>query len=260
MYFGGSSDVRGRNPQDKIRDLFGGETRLIDATLAGFRGAPFGEDLPDTHESIGILKTDRRYRVALPVLAGVVELDDLRVLSDRQLRRALAFHFTTFTEHARNRGRRLIQVNSTVSAEVLVQCTKAKMRAGTYDGTIGYELAVGEYVALASLVVLPVLRSFSVRCAQPEAMTMLNELFIAAFLHADRATFLALVAEIWTGRSRVRTSDGTDARRPVRSRYGRRARKALCGTDIEQLASTAGRRARPPAGDPTRCHVPTSHR
>ena len=195
MYFGGYSDVTGQNPQDRLRDLFCDEPRLIDATLAGFRGAPFRGDIHSAREIVGLLKTGGRSRFALPVLAGIDELDDLRELSDRQLRQALAFHFTTFTEYARNRGRRLVEVNTSVAADILVQCTTAKMRVGTYDDMIGYELAVGEYVALASPVVLPVLRSFSVRRAQPEAMTMLDELFIAALLHAERATFLELVAE-----------------------------------------------------------------
>ena len=69
------------------------------------------------------------------------------------------------------------------------------MDTGTYDDTVGYELAVGEYVALASLVVLPLLRSFSVRRAHPKAMAMLDELFISALCHVDRATFVALIAK-----------------------------------------------------------------
>ena len=69
------------------------------------------------------------------------------------------------------------------------------MGAGKYDSTVGYELAVGEYVNLAGMVVLPLLRTFPVRRAQPEAMAMLDELFVAALLHADRVTFLALAAE-----------------------------------------------------------------
>ena len=167
VYYGEYSDVRGRNPRDRLGDLFGSETLLIGASLAGLRGAPFRGDIPGTPKIVRLLKTGGRYRFALPVLAGVDELDDLVTLSDRQLRQALAFHFTTFTEHARNRGRRLINVNLAVAAEVLVQCTTAKMRAGIYDDKIGYELAFRDYVALASQVVLPLLRSFSVRHATP---------------------------------------------------------------------------------------------
>ena len=194
VYFGGSSDIRGNAPHDRLRDLFGAETCLIDATLAGFRGAPFRSDMPEPHEIIGLLKTGRRYRAARPVLAGVDELAALRNLTDRQLRRALAFHFGTFTDDAKSRGRRLLETDPAAAAEVLVQCTTAKMRGGTYEHTVGYELAVGEYVALAGRAVLPLLRTFPVRCANPKAMTMLDELFVAALLHADRATFLALAA------------------------------------------------------------------
>ena len=195
VYFGGSSDVRGHSPPDRLRDLFGDEPQLIDATLAGFRGAPFREDMPSTHEIVGLLKTGRRYVIALPVLAGIEELDDLQDLSDRQLRQALAFHFTTFTEHAQDRGQRLIEVNPAIAAEVLVQCTTAQIRNGTFDDTVGFKLADGEYTALASLVVLPVLRSFPVRRSQPKAVEMLDELFNAALRHVARATFVALIAE-----------------------------------------------------------------
>ena len=195
VYFGVSSDVRAHNPQGRIKELFGDETHLIDATFDGLRGAPFREDVPDQHEIIDLLKTDKQYLLALPVLAGIDELDDLRELGERQLRQALAFHFTTFTEHARDRGRRLISVNTAVAADVLAQCTAAKMRTGTYDDTVGYELAVGECVALASLVVLPLLRSFSVRRAESKAMAMLDELFIAALCHVDRAAVVALIAK-----------------------------------------------------------------
>ena len=194
VYFGWSSDVGGRNPRDRLRNLLDGDARLIDATLAGFRGAPFREDVPDAGGVVGLL-TGRRYRVALPVLAGIDELGDLRELSTRQLRQALAFHFTTFTEHAANRGRRLIESDTAAAAEVFVQSTRAKHLVGNYEHVIGYQLAHGDYVSLARLAVLPLLRSFPVRCAQSEAMRMLDELFIAAFVHMDRASFLTLVAE-----------------------------------------------------------------
>ena len=194
VYFGGSSDVRGHSPHDRLRDLFGDDPRLIDATLAGFRGAPFRGDIPRIREIVGLLKTGRQYRVALPVLAGV-ELADLRSLTDRQIRQALAFHFCTFTEDSKSRGERLLEADPQAAADILVRCTKANMDAGKYDSTVGYELAVGEYVTLASQAVLPLLRSFSVRRAQLEAMAMLDELFIAALLHADRVTFLVLAAE-----------------------------------------------------------------
>ena len=195
VYFGGSSDVRGHNPQDRLRNLFSDEPHLIDATLAGFRDAPFREDMPSPHEIVSLIKTDRRYMIALPVLAGIQELDNLQNLSDRQLRQALAFHFTTFTEHARGRGQRLIEVNHAIAAEVLVQCTTAQVRSGTFDDTVGFKLVDGEYIALASVVVLPILRSFPVRCSQPKAVEMLDALFNAALRHVARATFVALIAE-----------------------------------------------------------------
>ena len=194
VYYGESADVHGQSPQDRLRDLFGDRTHLIAATLAGLRGAPFREDLPDTRQIIDLLTTDRSYVAARPVLAGVDELADLGNLTDRQLRRVLAFHFATSTENSKSRGRRLLNLDSTATAEVLVQCTAAKLRTGNYESTIAYQLAIGEYVPLAASATLPLLAAFPLRTAHKDALAMLDELFIGALRHADRAALVALIA------------------------------------------------------------------
>ena len=194
VYYGGSADVHGHNPRDRLRDLFGDETHLIEATLAGLRGAPFRDDLPDAGQVIDLLTTDRRYVVARPVLAGIDESAELRRLTHRQLRRVLAFHFATFTENSKSRGRRLLDLDFAAAAETLVQCTAAKLHTGNYESTIAYELAVGEYVPLAASATLPLLAAFPLRTAQREAVEMLDGLFIGALRHADRAALVALIA------------------------------------------------------------------
>ena len=194
VYYGGSADVHGHNPRDRLRDLFGDRAHLIEATLAGLRGTPFRDDLPDAGQVIDLLTTDRRYVVARPVLAGIDELAELGRLTDRQLRRVLAFHFATFTENSKSRGRRLLNLDSTAAAEVLVQCTAARLRTGNYERTIAYELAVGEYVPLAASATLPLLAAFPLRTSHKDAVAVLDELFVAALRHADRAALVALIA------------------------------------------------------------------
>ena len=237
VYFGGSADVGGHNPQDRLEDLFGDETHLIDATLTGLRGTPFRDDLPDSRQIIDLLTTDGRYVVAQAVLAGIDEAAELRRLSDRQLRRVLAFHFTTFTESSKPRGKRLLDLDAAITAELLVQCTAARMRAGKYDGTIAHELAIGEYVPLAASATLPLLAAFPLRTARKEAVAMLDELFIGALRHADRPALVVLVTRKlsrtsmsatqrvhWLAAQSVAASDaGVDRLREFVGRHGRRA-------------------------------------
>ena len=194
VYYGGSADVHGHSPQDRLRDLFDNKTHLIDATLTGLRGTPFRDDLPDSRQIIDLLTTDRRYVVARAVLAGIDESAELRRLSDQQLRRVLAFHFTTFTGSSKPRGKRLLDLDAATTAEILVQCTAARLRAGKYDGTIAHELAIGEYVPLATSATLRLLAAFPLRTARNEAVAMLDELFIGALRHADRAALVVLIA------------------------------------------------------------------
>ena len=200
-YFGMFSDVAGNNPKERMRNLFRDNTGLIEATFAGLRGTPFRDDLPDPCQIIGLLKSREQYRIALPFLAGIDELEDPRELSDRRLRQAFAFHFCTFVENSRDRERRLLDASVSTAGDILVQCMSVKLAANVYDATVAYNLAQGEYVRLARRVVLPLLRAFPLSAADSHVaakrgpMTTLDELLVAAVLHTDRTEFVALIAE-----------------------------------------------------------------
>ncbi len=200
-YFGMFSDVEGDNPEERMRNLFHGNSSLIEVTLAGLRGTPFRDDIPDPCQIIDLLKSREQYNIALPFLAGIDELDDPLTLSDRRLRQALAFHFCTFVENSRDRGRRLLDASVSTAAEILLRCMSVKLGAHIYDDTVAYNLAKGEYVRLARHVVLAALRAFPLSAAdshiavKPGPMTTLDELLVAAVLHADRTEFVALIAE-----------------------------------------------------------------
>ena len=182
-YFGLSSDVEGSDPRARINDLCDSDRLLIDATLAGLRGAPFREDIPDTRKIIGLLESRREYLVALPCLAGIDELDDLRVLSERQLRQALAFHFCSSVEDMLNRERRLLELDHDAGAEMLVKCISGKMRNGVY-ADVAHHLVTGEYASVARRAVLPLLRAFPVRCSQPVPLIVLDDLLVGALWRA----------------------------------------------------------------------------
>ena len=194
-YLGLFADVEGDSPEQRLSYLFGDDQDLIDATLNGLRGTPMRDDIPDPCTIIGLLKTSEEYLIGVPFLVGVDELDDLRHLSDRQLRQALAFQFCTPVVSPRNREARLLSVSSEAAAEVLVQCVTAKVRNGGYEERLVPRLSTEDYAEVARYAVLPLLRAFPPRTAQPQQIAMLDELLLAALRWTDRTALSGLVAE-----------------------------------------------------------------
>ena len=194
-YFGLFSDVDGDNPRQRIRSLFDDERDLVDAAFAGLRRTPLRVDVPDPRDIVSRAATNKEYMIARPFLAGLDEMDDLDQLNDRQLKQACAFQFCTLTNGTdRDREHRLLQFAPRIAAEVLVQYVRAKMRAGVYGDRIAERLADDEYAIVARHAALPLLRSFPVRCGQPQGLVVLDELLRAAILY-ERTAALNLIGE-----------------------------------------------------------------
>lgn len=103
--------------------------------------------------------------------------------------------FCTLTNGTdRDRGQRLLEAAPRIAAEVLVKCVRTKMRAGLYEDRIAQRLAASEYAMVARHAAVPLLRSFPVRCGQPNGLAMLDQLLRAAILYERPAT-LALIGE-----------------------------------------------------------------
>ena len=178
----------------RLNDLLNEDTELIEATLAGYRGTPFREDIPESNDVIGLLKSGQEYLVSLPYLAGVDETDDLRRLTGRRLRQALAFHLCTSVDDPHNREHRLLKTDPEIGVEMLVKCASAKMRIGRYDFAAS-RLLTDNYCPVARRAALPLLRAVPLRSALPAAMATLDDLLLAAFRFADRSELLSLIAE-----------------------------------------------------------------
>ena len=206
-YFGLSSDAEGPDPRARISDLCDRDEYLIDATLAGLGRTPFREDLPETRNIVGKVKCRETYLVALPYLAGIDELDDLRVLSERQFRQALTFHFCSSVEDMRNREARLLTLDHDAAAKMLVRCIGARMRNGEYDAGVAHHLATDEYASVARRAVLPLLRAFPVRCSKTVPLIMLDDLLVTALRRADRPALVELIIK-----KRSRASMGVSQR------------------------------------------------
>ena len=206
-YFGLSSDAEGLDPRARISDLCDRDEHLIDATLVGLRRTPFRDDLPETRNIVGKMQCGETYLVALPYLAGIDELDDLDVLSERQFRHALAFHFCSSVEDMRDREARLLMLDHDAAANMLVRCIGAKMRNGEYDAGVAHRLATDEYALVAKRAVLPLLRAFPVRCSKTVPLIMLDDLLVTALRRADRSTLVDLIIK-----KRSRASMGVSQR------------------------------------------------
>ncbi len=181
-------------PHKILSELLGNDNDLIEATLAGLRGAVWREDVPEPDEIIRLKLDSRMSYLAFPFLAGMDEVqrvkpEELNRLSGLQMLKALAFHFCTPTgPSAENRGWyvRFVDSYPELVADVLVQYAAALIRAGNEHISGLYELAhMKNHAQVARICSLLLLKTFPIRCTQKQIKTLDNLLW-AALQHADR--------------------------------------------------------------------------
>ena len=203
-YFGSLTEARGGSPEARIRNLFRDEEPLIEAALAGLRGALSRNDVPAPAEIISITGSGQEYRVALPFLAGMEEIEPEAVLrlSDRQVRQALAFRYGSPALRTGQQGsawyRTLLDRCPETVADVLVRCVATILRRGKHDYSIVYsivhQLLMEDHARVARHAAMPLLRGFPLRCTAAQ-LRNLDDLLHAAHRYADRRCFLGLIAE-----------------------------------------------------------------
>ena len=199
-YFGSVAEARGGSPEERIRSLFRNEEPLIKAALAGMRGTLSRNDVPEPAEIISIVGSGQEYRVALPFLAGMEEIEPEAVLrlSDSQVRQALAFRYGSPALRMGEQGsawyRTLLARCPETVADVLVRCAAAILRSGKHDYSIVYQLLMEDHARVASHAAMPLLRGFPLRCTAAQLQN-LDDLLHAAHRYADRRSFLGLIAE-----------------------------------------------------------------
>ena len=199
-YFGSLMEARGGSPQERIRNLFRNEQSLVDAALTGLRGTLSRGDVPAPAEIIGLIGSGQEYRIGLPYLAGLEEFEPKAVLrmSERQVRQALAFHYGAPARGTGNHGsgwyRMLLERRAETVADVLVQCVAATLRRGQDDHSIVSQLLMDDHARVARHAAMRLLRGFPLRATMPQLQN-LDHLLHAAYRHADRQSFLELIAE-----------------------------------------------------------------
>ena len=205
-WFGLLPEITGDDARTRLRNLLVPDTGLVDAALAGLRGAPRRADVPAAEDVIRRHSEGEEYHLALPVLAGLAALDAERpdespALDERRMRSALAFCYTTPVSGVDGWYRRVVRSRPEVVADVLRRYGTAELRRASPSVPALYALAHDEdHRAVAAHAVLPLLRSFPTRCRNPQIDALIWLLW-AALRWADGAELRRLIDEKLGARS-----------------------------------------------------------
>ena len=197
-YFGRLREAEGRDPLERLRSLLFDDERLVETALVALRDAVRRDDLPDVDEIISLRANSREHFLALPVRAGLAELDRsgqdvTRHLDQRRMRIALAVRHCDVSQDEPAWYRRLLDADPELVADVMIRCATSALRSGREYVSGLHELARSEnHANVARIASLRILRAFPFRCTARQLVD-LNYLLWSALQHADRGTFAKLI-------------------------------------------------------------------
>ena len=190
----------GNTPRDRLCNLLGGDTDLIEMILTALRDSVDRSDVPDEAEIIRFRAENRRHYLGLPFLAGLEELsepDKEPPLNEKQMRQAVVFYFSwPLGYHGDEKPhwyRWLLVRRPDVISDVLIESVRSELRNGKDHFYEAHELAFSkEHEEVARLASLTLLELFPVRCRSAQ-LRSLNVLLIAALLHCEKEAFEKLI-------------------------------------------------------------------
>ena len=193
-YFGNPINDHRQGRPDIEQKL--GDPSLIHAAGLGIRGVIERKDVPGVEEILALRAMDRMHCLGAPFLAALSEIErsspeELCRLDEDQIRKALAFHFSSSSNEP-SWYRRLLDSNPGIVAGVMIQSGKAELRGGGKITGL-FALAHSEnHAQVAKHASLPLLRAFPTRCRLNQ-MENLKHLLWAALQHAERSAFQELI-------------------------------------------------------------------
>ena len=197
-YFGALPEAEGADPVARLGSVFLNDGRLVATALDALRGAIRRDDLPDPNEIIRLRDQKREHYLALPVRAGLAEServasDEPLRLDDRQIRIALAFHYSGVSDDEPTWYRRLLATHTQLVAEVLILSATAEIRNRRLHVSGLSELAFnGDHADVARIASLALLRAFPIRCTSRQ-MGGMRYLLWSAIQHGDLDSFRSLI-------------------------------------------------------------------
>ena len=194
--------------EQRIRAQLGNDEDLTKAALAGLRGTVSRDDVPGVDEIISLRSESRTHYLALPLLAGLDEIERtepaaLLRLNERLRRTALAFYYCTAVYGGNDARWYLmgLHVSTQLVAEVLIKCAVSAIRNGEEIipdlerlGHLKNNAQVAHHVSKA------ILRAFPVRCSLKQVRA-LDSMLWAALHHVDSASLRQLIEEKLSRRS-----------------------------------------------------------
>ena len=174
---------------------------LIDAALEGLMGTVQRDDIPDVESIIRTATELKSYCFSLSFLAGMTELgrskpDQIRALTETQIRKALAFYYCNqIGERNADWYQYCLEEKPEMVAEVLEQCADAVMQAGLkHIPGLSFLAHREDHSLIAKSVSISLLQKFAPNHG-PDQMRGLDLLLRAAIRHADRTELLQLILE-----------------------------------------------------------------
>ena len=190
----------GSTSRDRLHNLLGDDTDLIETVLAALRDSVNRSDIPTDTEIIRLGAKNQRHYIGLPFLAGFEERSESEKeppLNERQMRQAITFHYLwPLSYHGDDRPhwyRWLLTRRPDVVSDVLIEFVRSEIRRGEEHFSEAHELAFSkEHAEVARLASLTLLELFPVRCTLAQ-LRSLNFLLKAALLHCKRESFEKLI-------------------------------------------------------------------
>ena len=199
-YLGIATDAAGDDPLERLSSCFRNDRHLVEVALSALQQTIHRDDLPDIAQIIRLDSRKKLHYLALPILAGLAEMDrtepeSVANLNDRQVRIALAVRYYHASDRESHWYQQLVATEPDVVAGVLAECAASRIRRAGSPVMDVYALAHDDgHAAVARVACVPLLRLFPIRCTVKQ-LDSLGDLLWAAILHADRHTLQALIEE-----------------------------------------------------------------
>ena len=195
VYFGEVYDIEGDSPNERLRDLIGDNSRIVNVVLDALRNAIGRDDVPDQASVLDLRRNNRIHNLSLPILAGLQEnsaTGDFTCVegNEQRIRTALAIYYSVrlldTSEHPPQWLVRLAESSPEIYAEVLVDAVRFRWEDVDECRAITRELATAvEYAEVARIAIVPLLNSFPVRCSNRQLDALAYLLRAATTLDAS---------------------------------------------------------------------------
>ena len=187
------------SPRRRISDFIGGDSMLVDAVMAGLRGALMRDDVPEFERTIALHLESKHSWLAYPVLVSLHLLDGedperLDTLDDVRKRNALAIHYCVPAGQVSARWHdRWLQQDPELVLDVLYRCAVVAAKAGADapPGLNDLDRVTG-HADLVHDVRLRLLKAYPTRGSNKQ-LRLLDRLLAAVSQHPDKPALRALI-------------------------------------------------------------------